>query len=70
VNAQLNTPTSPFSKLSNYLNPKVQEKEQQVAPILESGSPDEKRKAAMQLQGDASGRAVLNTSSRYRYLED
>ena len=70
VNEQLSAPTSPFSKLSNYLNPRVQEKEQQVAPILESGSPDEKRKAAMQLQGDASGRAVLNTASRYRYLED
>lgn len=68
--------TSPFSRLTDYLNnakdtqnPVVQQKAQEAASMQDDTDADSKRRAAMQLQGTPEGRAVTNKESGIRDLD-
>jgi hypothetical protein len=70
------TSTSPFGKLTSYINqaagatnPAVQQVAEQAQGIAESNDSDAKRKAAMVLQDTPEGRAVGNSSSNVRDLD-
>jgi hypothetical protein len=70
VKDKLETSTNPFAKLSNFLtsaqesdNPDVQAAAEEADASVDPNDPDSKRKAAMKLNGSATGRAVTNTDS-------
>lgn len=78
-NAQAVTkePTSPFGVLTDWLdhskgadNPAVEEKAKEAEQISANGTPEDKRKAAMELQNTPDGRAVTNQESKRRFIDD
>jgi hypothetical protein len=72
-----NIGASPFSRLTDFLsqsddttNPEVQQQAEQAQQQVDPNDPDSKRKAAMNLQTTPSGRAVGNSDSKFRYLDE
>lgn len=70
-------PTSPFGVISDWIdhargasNPAVEQKAQEAQAASESGTPEDKRRAAMELQATPNGRAVTNSDDKRRFYDD